>query len=177
TVRLCSDACVLTLDPNTAHPNLFLSESNRKATHVREKQPYPDHPQRFDWEPQVLSRESLTGRCYWEAEWSGPMGVGIVVTYKGMRSKGVDNDFLFGRNTRSWQLKCSGFGYIAWYNGHPTSISYPSSSRRVGVYLDVPAGTLSFYSVSDTHTHLHTFNSTFSEPLYAGFLIPTSCSV
>ncbi|XP_016407721.1 erythroid membrane-associated protein-like [Sinocyclocheilus rhinocerous] len=56
----------LTLDPNTAHPNLCLSERNRKATHVREKQPYPGHPERFDWQPQVLCRESLTGRCYWE---------------------------------------------------------------------------------------------------------------
>ncbi|XP_048051085.1 stonustoxin subunit beta-like [Megalobrama amblycephala] len=172
-------ACVLTLDPNTAHPNLFLSERNRKATHVREKQPYPDHAQRFDWEPQVLSQESLTGRCYWEVEWSGRMGVGIVVTYKGTRSKGADNDYSFGRNTRSWQLKCSGFGYIAWHNGCPTNIPFPSSSTKVGVYVDVSAGTLSFYSVSDTHTltHLHTFNTTFTEPLYAAFLIPTNCSV
>ncbi|ROL54808.1 Stonustoxin subunit beta [Anabarilius grahami] len=173
------DACVLTLDPNTAHPNLFLSERNRKATHVREKQPYPDHAERFDWEPQVLSQESLTGRCYWEVEWSGRMGVGIVVTYKGTRSKGADNDYSFGRNTRSWQLKCSGFGYIAWHNGCVTNIPFPSSSTRVGVYVDVSAGTLSFYSVSNTHTltHLHTFNTTFTEPLYAAFLIPTSCCV
>ncbi|MGL5902995.1 MAG: SPRY domain-containing protein, partial [Cetobacterium sp.] len=44
-------------------------------------------------------------------------------------------------------------------------------SNRVGVYVDVSAGTLSFYSVSDTLTHLHTFNTTFTEPLYAGFKV------
>ena len=65
----CSpDACELTLDPNTANRGLSLSEDNRKVTLVREQQSYPDHPERFDCWPQVLCRESLTGRCYWEVE-------------------------------------------------------------------------------------------------------------
>ncbi|KTF93050.1 hypothetical protein cypCar_00032116, partial [Cyprinus carpio] len=172
-------ACNLKLDPNTAHPNLFLSERNRKATHVREKQPYPDHPERFDWQPQVLCGESLAGRCYWEVEWSTRMWVEIAVTYKGTRYKGADNDFLFSRNARSWVLKCSRYQYLAYHNNHMTNIPAPSQSKRVGVYLDVSAGTLSFYSVSDTHTltHLHTFNTTFTEPLYAGFLLQSDCSV
>ena len=65
----CSpDACELTLDPNTAHRDLSLSEDNRKVTVVTEQQSYPDHPERFDYWAQVLCRESLTGRCYWEVE-------------------------------------------------------------------------------------------------------------
>uniref|UniRef100_A0A671RG09 B30.2/SPRY domain-containing protein n=1 Tax=Sinocyclocheilus anshuiensis TaxID=1608454 RepID=A0A671RG09_9TELE len=178
-LHLCSDARNLTLDPNTAHPNLCLSERNRKAMHVREKQPYPGHPERFDWQPQVLCRESLTGRCYWEVEWSTRMWVEIAVTYKGTRYKGADNDFLFSRNARSWVLKCSRYSYLAYHNNQMTNIPASSPSNRVGVYLDVSAGTLSFYSVSDTHTltHLHTFNTTFTEPLYAGFLLQSDCSV
>ena len=66
-----SDACELTLDPNTAYRNLSLSEENRKLTRRTEDQPYPDHPERFEGWPQVLCREGLSGRCYWEAEWSG----------------------------------------------------------------------------------------------------------
>ncbi len=60
---LCSDACDLTVDPNTAN-------TLRKVTYVGEKQTYPDHPERFDECLQVLCRESLTGRCYWETEWN-----------------------------------------------------------------------------------------------------------
>ncbi|KAI4904397.1 hypothetical protein NFI96_007381 [Prochilodus magdalenae] len=79
-------SCELTLDPNTVSRYLSLCEENRKVVWVREKQSYPDHPERFDdWE-QVLSRESLTGRCYWEAEWSGE--VEIAVSYKGIVRKG-----------------------------------------------------------------------------------------
>uniref|UniRef100_UPI003AADE54A ribonuclease inhibitor-like n=1 Tax=Centroberyx gerrardi TaxID=166262 RepID=UPI003AADE54A len=59
-------ACELTLDPNTANRNLFLSEDNRKVTFVGEEQPYPDHPERFDFCCQLLCRNGLTGRCYWE---------------------------------------------------------------------------------------------------------------
>ncbi len=83
---LCSDACDLTLDPNTAHTQLILSDENKKITSVEDLQPYPDHPERFDV-PQVLCVESLTGRCYWEAEWSGDDAV-ISVSYKGISRKG-----------------------------------------------------------------------------------------
>ncbi len=54
-----------------------------KVMHMREKQPYLDHPERFDWQPQVLSPESLTGRHYWEVDLSTRMWVEIAVTYKG----------------------------------------------------------------------------------------------
>ncbi|KAL0195375.1 hypothetical protein M9458_008947, partial [Cirrhinus mrigala] len=63
-------ACFLTLDPNTANTQLHLPEENR-VTCDGEKQQYSDHPDRFDVYPQVLCRESVCGRCYWEIEWSG----------------------------------------------------------------------------------------------------------
>ncbi|KAJ8271282.1 hypothetical protein COCON_G00101410, partial [Conger conger] len=85
---LCrEDGCQLTLDPNTAHRNLRLSEGNREVTRVGEIQSYPDHPERFEHYPQVLCREGVSGRCYWEAEWSGG-GVFIAVSYKEIRRKG-----------------------------------------------------------------------------------------
>ncbi len=169
---LCSDACDLTLDPNTAHTQLILSEENRKITRVPEHQLYPDHPERFDTWCQVICGKSLPGRCYWEAEWDG-VGTEISVTYKGIRRKG-GSDCRFGYSIKSWSLFCIANGFTVWHNKNKTDISVPSHpSKRVGVYVDVSAGTLSFYSISDTHTltHLHTFNTTFTEPLYAGFRV------
>ncbi|XP_076153157.1 NACHT, LRR and PYD domains-containing protein 3-like isoform X5 [Alosa pseudoharengus] len=178
--RLLRYACDLTLDPNTAHRKLSLSEGNRKVTFVREEQPYPKYPERFDYYPQVFCREGLTGRCYWEAEWSGRDGADISVAYKSIKRKGMGDDVLVGRNAESWSLDCySSLSYSVIHNNKHTSIPAPSSrSRRVGVYLDWPAGTLSFYSVSsDTLTHLHTFHSTFIEPLYPGFWVNPGSSV
>uniref|UniRef100_A0A673WXC8 B30.2/SPRY domain-containing protein n=1 Tax=Salmo trutta TaxID=8032 RepID=A0A673WXC8_SALTR len=163
--------CDLTLDLNTVNRHLSLSEKNRKVTWRREKQPYPDHPERFEDCVQVLCREGLTGRCYWEVEWSGIMGAGIGVTYKGISRRGRVKDCCLGYNDKSWCLFCYDNRYIARHNNNPTTIDVPSSSsHRVGVYLDWPAGTLSFYRASsDTLTHLYTFTSTFTEPLYPGF--------
>ncbi|ROL44082.1 Stonustoxin subunit beta [Anabarilius grahami] len=189
-------ACDLTLDPNTANIGLILSEENRKVTRVREEQSYPDHPERFDVLPQVLCGETLTGRCYWEAEWSG-RDAEISVAYKGIKRKGRSDDCLFGRNEKSWSLNCSGHRltvnhtkkfwsldcsdrrFTVCHNKESTDISSSPVSKRAGVFVDVSAGSLSFYSVSDTHTltHLHTFTHTFTdEPLCAGFTVYNSNS-
>ncbi|XP_067248500.1 NACHT, LRR and PYD domains-containing protein 12 isoform X1 [Chanodichthys erythropterus] len=171
TAGLHKYACDLTLDPNTANIHLILSDENRKVTYA-EKQLYPDHPERFDGWPQVLCRESLSGRCYWEAEWSGYAV--MAVTYKGINRKGWNefSEFGYNRNNRnSWSLICSET-FTACHDNKETVIQVPScSSKRIGVYVDWSAGILSFYSVSDTRTltHLHTFTSTFTESLYAGF--------
>ncbi|XP_064873053.1 NLR family CARD domain-containing protein 3-like isoform X3 [Oncorhynchus nerka] len=164
--------CDLTLDLNTVNRHLSLSEGNRKVTWRREKQPYPDHPERFEGCGQVLCREGLTGRCYWEVEWSGRRA-DIGVTYKGISRRGGGADCWLGWNNKSWSLFCSDNSYSACHNNNPTTIDvHPSSSHRVGVYLDWPAGTLSFYRASsDTLTHLITFTSTFTEPLYPGFRV------
>ncbi|XP_055754699.1 NACHT, LRR and PYD domains-containing protein 12-like isoform X2 [Salvelinus fontinalis] len=165
--------CDLTLDLNTVNRRLSLSEENRKVTCRREEQPYPDHPERFEDYGQVLCREGLTGRCYWEVEWSGIMGTIIGVTYKGISRRGGVKDCCLGYNDKSWSLRCYDNSYIARHNNNPTTIDVPpSSSHRVGVYLDWSAGTLSFYRASsDTLTHLITFTSTFTEPLYPGFWV------
>ncbi|XP_048859930.1 stonustoxin subunit beta-like [Brienomyrus brachyistius] len=160
-------SCQLTLDPNTANSRLSLSGGNRKATGGAE-QPYPDHPERFDCWSQVLCRESLTGRCYWEAEWSGN-GAWIGVTYKGIRRKGGSYDCGLGANNKC--LYCDTYSYSVRHNKKHTVIPIkPSGSRRVGVYLDWGAGALSFYRVSsDGLTPLYSFTSSFTEPLCPGF--------
>ncbi|XP_072560254.1 NACHT, LRR and PYD domains-containing protein 6-like isoform X2 [Paramormyrops kingsleyae] len=162
-------SCQLTLDPNTAHRHLSLSEGNRKVTRGAEWQPYPDHPERFDCWPQVLCRESLTGRCYWEAEWDGKKAL-IGVTFKGIGRK-QGRDCMLGANDKSWSLCCYPDSYSVWHNNKKTVIPIrPSGPRRVGVYLDWGAGALSFYRVSsDGLTLLHRVTSSFTEPLCPGF--------
>ncbi|XP_030209445.1 stonustoxin subunit beta-like, partial [Gadus morhua] len=158
-----------TLDPNTAQRHLSLSEDNRKVTRVGEDQSYPDHPERFGSQYQVLGREALTDRCYWEVEWEGWVVIGV--TYRGITRRGGGGDSRLGGNNKSWSLYCYDDRYSAWYNGTETDLPLrPAGSTRVGVYLDRPAGSLSFYRVSpggggssDTLTHLHTFWSSFTQ--------------
>uniref|UniRef100_A0A3P9DDM9 Tripartite motif-containing protein 16-like n=1 Tax=Maylandia zebra TaxID=106582 RepID=A0A3P9DDM9_9CICH len=158
----------ITLDPNTANKLLLLSEGNRKATAVIQQQSYSDHPDRFTWWFQVLSRESLTGRCYWEVERRGE-GVCVAVAYKNISREG-GYECVFGCNDKSWVLNCNNNSFTCWYNNIKTRVSGPRSSR-VGVYLDHRAGILSFYSVSETMTLLHRVQTTFTQPLYAGLLV------
>ncbi|XP_073694096.1 protein NLRC3-like [Garra rufa] len=169
-------ACFLTLDPNTANTELSLSEDNRKVTCVEEKQPYPDHPDRFDWSRQVLCRESVCGRCYWEIECRGD--VSISVSYKSINRKGSGHECWFGSNDQSWSLDCSPHSYSFRHNKIKTDLHVKpiifrrtgvNGVYRVGVYVDHGAGSLSFYSVSDTMSLIHTEHTTFTQTLYPGF--------
>ncbi|XP_050921719.1 NLR family CARD domain-containing protein 3 [Lates calcarifer] len=165
-------SCQLTIDTNTVNTKIKLSDNNRKVIYVEEDQSYPDHPDRFDFWPQLLCRTGLTGRCYWEVEWKGE--VYVTLSYRGIRRKGDREYHKFGRNDQSWSLFCSDvYGYSVSHNNtekYVTSSSSSSVSNRVAVYVDCPAGSLSFCRVSsDSLLHLHTFNTTFTEPLYPGF--------
>uniref|UniRef100_A0A8C2F3S7 Tripartite motif-containing protein 16-like n=1 Tax=Cyprinus carpio TaxID=7962 RepID=A0A8C2F3S7_CYPCA len=143
----------LTLDLNTVNKNLCLSEENRVIEYTRKEQPYPDHPDRFDGFPQVLCRESVCGRCYWEVEWSGSVYI---------------SECEFGCNDQSWSLYCSDSSCSFWHNNGKTALPVVYSSSRIEGYMDHRAGTQSFYSVSDTMTLIHRVHTTFIHPLYAG---------
>ncbi|XP_060753780.1 tripartite motif-containing protein 16-like isoform X1 [Neoarius graeffei] len=161
--------CDLTLDPNTAHHHLILSEKNRAVTRNRTDQRYSDHPERFDFYAQVLCKESVSGRCYWEVEWNG-MGVDILVSYKGISRKGEGNESGFGLNKQSWSLQCYPSSVCFWRKNIKTELQAPASSR-IGVYVDHIAGKLSFYNVSDTMKLIHSIKTKFTQLLYPGFRI------
>ncbi|CAJ1059226.1 LOW QUALITY PROTEIN: tripartite motif-containing protein 16-like, partial [Xyrichtys novacula] len=156
----------ITLDPNTVNRGLLLSDGNRRATRTEVLHDYSYHPDRFTNYRQVLSRESLTGRCYWEMELRGDK-VLVAVAYKTISRAGDSVDCRFGLNDKSWRLDCDKNGYSLMHNNVSAPISGPWSSR-VGVYLDHRAGILSFYSVSETMTLLHRVQTTFTQPLHAG---------
>ncbi|KAM9495983.1 tripartite motif-containing protein 16-like isoform 2-T2 [Clarias gariepinus] len=160
------DFCYLTLDPNTAHRDLILSEKNRVVRNSGSEQQYSDHPERFDSWSQVLCKESVCGRCYWEVEWRGD-AVSLSISYKDISRKGQGDKCVFGCNNLSWSLECSS-SLSFWHNNVKTDLR-TQSSNKIGVYVDPCEGTLSLYSVSDTMKLLHRVHTTFTQPLYAGF--------
>uniref|UniRef100_A0A673AAD4 B30.2/SPRY domain-containing protein n=1 Tax=Sphaeramia orbicularis TaxID=375764 RepID=A0A673AAD4_9TELE len=170
--RLC--CCFSTMDPNTAHPYLRLSNGNKTATYGSWNS-YPQHPNRFQERLQVMCREGLNGRHYWEMDWSDSSSdyVGVGVAYRSV----CRSDGSLGYDPKSWYFghKCGWYSciHIVSYN-----VSVPSDDiSRIGVFLDRPAGTLSFYRVSsNTLTHLYTFNDTFTEPLFTAFWVATDSS-
>ncbi len=156
---------------------LRLSENNRVITNTDTDQSYPDHPDRFDDVCQVLCRESVYGRCYWELEWSEDDGVCISVSYKSISRKGLGYECVFGYNVQSWSLYCSPSRYSFWHNNIKAVLPVKSISSRIGVFVDHRAGTLSFYSVSDTMSLIHTVQTTFTQHLYPGFNVGLGSSV
>ncbi|XP_075999306.1 NACHT, LRR and PYD domains-containing protein 3-like [Genypterus blacodes] len=159
-------ACELTLDPNTAHRRLKLSQDDRQATRVTQQIPYLFHPDRFENCEQLLCRDALTGRCYWEVETKGHLSFGVA--YRGIKRRGKIGCRL-GRNDQSWCIEGRG----VWHNNIETLLFLLESGTghlRTGLYLDWPAGILAIYSVSsDSLTLLHTFCSTFTEPVLPAF--------
>uniref|UniRef100_A0A8C6TC18 Uncharacterized protein n=1 Tax=Neogobius melanostomus TaxID=47308 RepID=A0A8C6TC18_9GOBI len=193
-----------TLDPNTAHEELQLSENNRMVTRCWTNSLLGQHAYALhvfllwgrvhrDLHCQVLSSTGLRGRCYWEVEWKLgeefqsrqfrrrameeelSTGVEIAVGYRGSESRRSERYAAF------WSLRVSSEGYSAHHNDTQTAVFSPhsrSSSGRVAVFLDSEAGSVSFYEVlSERLSHLHTFNATFTEPLFPGFKLAIGSSV
>uniref|UniRef100_A0A3B4C780 Tripartite motif-containing protein 16-like n=1 Tax=Pygocentrus nattereri TaxID=42514 RepID=A0A3B4C780_PYGNA len=170
------DAVRLTFDPNTAYKELVLSEGNRKVVRKRPVQFYPDHPERFDGFCQILCAEPLSGsRHYWEVEWSGEFSIGVA--YKSISRKGKNSHSLLGYNDRSWSLLCSESGYSAWHNKMDKDLPVSTRATRIGVYLDFPGNSVSFYTVSESMELIYRFQPRFAEPLYAGFGVGASVSL
>ncbi|XP_076146616.1 tripartite motif-containing protein 16-like [Alosa pseudoharengus] len=168
--------CQLTLDPNTAHNLLTLSERNRVVENTSNNNCYPDHADRFDTSYEVLCSEALSKYCYWEVEWSG-LHVYIAVSYKGLKRKGGSNDAIVGHNNKSWSLWCTSSKCTFIHDDKQTALTHAPTSSRIGVYVNHRAGTLCFYSVSDTLTLLHKVQATFTEPLYAGFWLDSGSRI
>lgn len=170
-VLFSADVCQISVDLNTVHPHLKLSKGNQKISVTTEEQKYPDHPDRFTLYPQAMCRESLTGRCYFEVECDG--GVGVAVAYETSDRRecilGIKNPFP--------ALLCQNGKLNLWQNNEMICEFYVSTrSTRIGVYVDLEHGSLSYYSIcNDRLIHLHTHHTTFTGPLYTGFsLLPCS---
>ncbi|XP_023183668.1 NLR family CARD domain-containing protein 3-like isoform X1 [Xiphophorus maculatus] len=171
-------SCQLTFDRDTINQNFQLSNNDRKVTDMQKAHSDTDYLDRRNI-PQLLCRNVISDRCYWEVEWRGK--IEISVTYRGIRRRGLTNDSVCAKSDDSWSLSCSDDGYtVSHYKNRKllSSSSFSTVSNRVAVYVDCPAGSLSFYRVSsDSLIHLHTFNTTFTDTLYPGFTVLPGSSV
>ncbi|XP_043839134.1 tripartite motif-containing protein 14 [Dromiciops gliroides] len=161
-------ARIPTLEPDTMHPRLRLSDDRLTVTCVLMSKIQLCNPQRFDKLWQVLSRDSFfSGSHYWEVDLlKAGIGWWIGVAYSSMERKGNSEASRLGFNRESWCLKRFDLEYWAFHNGERTRITIDHDPERIGVFLDYEAGILSFYDITCGMTHMHTFHSRFQEPLY-----------
>ncbi|XP_029440391.1 E3 ubiquitin-protein ligase TRIM39-like [Rhinatrema bivittatum] len=151
----------VTLDPETANPELVLSEDGKSVRDGGTRQSLPDSPRRFDI-CSVLGREGFTsGRHYWEVEVGDRPDCAVGVCRDSVRRKG---EVIQSSKEGFWIVNlCSGSGY--WALTSPiTKLPLSKSPRAVGILLDYEAGKVSFYDV-ENKSHLYTFSDTFTGTL------------
>uniref|UniRef100_A0A8C0GRU1 Uncharacterized protein n=1 Tax=Chelonoidis abingdonii TaxID=106734 RepID=A0A8C0GRU1_CHEAB len=138
----------VTLDPDTAHPNLILSEDRRSVTHGGTRQELPGNPERFDPYIMVLgSRRFTSGKCYWEVEVGDKVEWDVGVCRESVGRKG---QVILSPSNGFWRALIS----------HPTPLTVSVRPSRVGIFLDYKAGEISFYNVTD-RTHLYSYSGAF----------------
>ncbi|XP_073492189.1 E3 ubiquitin-protein ligase TRIM21-like [Aquarana catesbeiana] len=160
----------LLLDEKTAHTFVALSDDLRTASDAERHMVKPELPQRFTEYSQVMSMESFShGRHYWEVE-VGDCGYWDVgVCYPSIERDGDASSI--GFNTKSWSFCIYQKEYASLHNSQKKLLYPESPVQRLGIYLDYEGGRLSFYQLSDPIRHLHTFTTTFTEPLHAVFYL------
>ncbi|XP_044839039.1 E3 ubiquitin-protein ligase TRIM39-like [Mauremys mutica] len=151
----------VTLDPDTAHPKLVLSEDQKRVRLGDTRQDLPNNPERFDRYAIVLGAEGFgSGRRYWEVEVGDKTGWELGVCRESVSRKGEST---FSPGNGYWVVWVEEGEYKA---GTSLRTPLPVSVRpsRVGIFLDYEAGEVSFYNVTD-RSHLFTFTGTFSGKL------------
>ncbi|XP_044839258.1 E3 ubiquitin-protein ligase TRIM39-like isoform X2 [Mauremys mutica] len=151
----------VTLDPDTANPNLVLSGDRKHVRLGDTRQDLPDNPERFDPMPIVLGAEGFAGgRRYWEVEVGDKAEWALGVCRESVSRKG-------------WVTATPEDGYwaVGLWDGEYKACTSPQTSipmsvrpSRFGIFLDYEAGEVSFYNVTD-RSHLFTFTGTFSGKL------------
>ncbi|XP_077128585.1 E3 ubiquitin/ISG15 ligase TRIM25-like [Ranitomeya variabilis] len=164
------------LDMDTAHRCVKLSEDLKTATNSEENEDKPESPGRFVDYPQVLSRCGLSsGRHYWEVEWNQMGECQLGMSYPSIEREGEESDIEY--NDKSWCLYMYDGEYEIWLNSVTLALREKATCPTLGVFLDYEAGRLSFYELCDPIRHLHTFTTSFTEPLHVVFCVDYGASV
>ncbi|XP_041049654.1 E3 ubiquitin/ISG15 ligase TRIM25-like isoform X2 [Carcharodon carcharias] len=156
----------LSLDPKTANCNLILSDDLRSVRWTEHEQPQPPHPERFKKYPQVLCSQSFSsGSHSWDVDTDGNnWRIGLVC--QSVEREGVKSEF--GNNSKSWCLDFYVDSLSAVHNCQFSPLPL-IRNPRIQVQLNYEAGTVSFHQVTDSLRQLHTFQTTFTEPVFPAF--------
>ncbi|XP_076119144.1 zinc-binding protein A33-like [Alosa pseudoharengus] len=155
----------VTLDPNTAHPFLILSEDLTSVRHGDEEQQLPDNRERFDKYHSVLGSEGFnSGTHCWDVDLGQNRGWALGVTTESFLRKGH-----YVSRSGHW---CMCYGYNQYTARAPplplSTLTMKQKPRRIRVQLDWDKGELSFFDF-DNNTHLHTLKDTFVEKVFPFF--------
>ncbi|MEQ2261561.1 hypothetical protein XENORESO_012047, partial [Xenotaenia resolanae] len=174
----------LTLDNKTANKMLWISDGGTKVCRrTKEVCPVLDGPERYEYSPQVLCKESIWNRrAYWEVEYTGWVAVGA--TYDKAARRVYSGLSGLGENEQSWGMCWSGSCYQIWFNCNHEDISEVPFCPTIGMYIDQPAGIINFYIVPSEGAEkevrlLYQVKTTIEEKILPGFWleIQSSCTL
>ncbi|XP_048852270.1 E3 ubiquitin-protein ligase TRIM39-like [Brienomyrus brachyistius] len=156
----------VTLDPNTAHPRLIISEDSKRVRCGDRHQLVPDTPQRFDRVVCVLARQGFTaGRHYWEVEVGLKTDWDVGVASCSGNRKGK---ITVSPSQGYWFLSLRDRQDYSFRTDPPTNLGLSTKPHKIGVFLDYDVGQISFYN-ADIKSHIYTFIDTFSDTIYPFF--------
>ncbi|XP_056373630.1 tripartite motif-containing protein 14-like [Hyla sarda] len=158
------------LDVNTAGDYILITNDLKTATRAAVRQYHPITVERFQYNQVMSSQRFSSGRHFWDVESSRSGKWMLGMCYPSIDRWG-DRSYI-GGNNKSWCLRRSKNNeYMVMHGSEQIQLPHQISSDRVRICLDYGAGQLSFYELCDPIRHLHTFTTTFTEPLHAALYI------
>uniref|UniRef100_A0A8C7N2P2 E3 ubiquitin-protein ligase TRIM39-like n=1 Tax=Oncorhynchus kisutch TaxID=8019 RepID=A0A8C7N2P2_ONCKI len=154
----------VTLDPDTAHPKLIVSENRKQVSFGDKGQILPDLPKRFDMYLSVLGKEGFSsGRFYFEVQVRGKIEWQVGVARESIIRKGPK---VKSPDARLWALYMKGENKYEIKDTPPIPLFLSQKPQKVGVFVDYKEGQISFYDVENM-SHIYSFTGcTFTEKLY-----------
>ncbi|EMP25898.1 Erythroid membrane-associated protein [Chelonia mydas] len=151
-----------TLDPDTAHPELILSEDQKSVYHGDIRQNLPNNPERFDYSAIVLGSERFTaGKHYWEVEVKDKTNWDLGVCLENVDRK---KKIIASPTKGYWVIVQRAGGTYKALTEDRISITVKVKPKQIGIFLDCGEGKVSFYNVTDG-SQMYTFNAKFTRPV------------
>ncbi|XP_074900477.1 E3 ubiquitin/ISG15 ligase TRIM25 [Buteo buteo] len=173
--ELLQYAANITLDYNTAHNKVILSERYTRMSVSDIPQNYNHHPQRFIDCFQVLGFQCFKrGIHYWEVELQQNNFCGIGICYGSMDRQGPESRL--GRNSSSWCIEWFNSKISSWHNDVEKCLPNVKATK-IGVLLHCEGGFVIFMAVGEKHNLIYKFKAQFTEALYPAFWLFSSGTV
>ncbi|XDV33843.1 hypothetical protein PO909_004111 [Leuciscus waleckii] len=165
--RIQQYAVDVTLDPDTAHPDLILSDDGKQVRDGDIRQKLPDKPERFDRYSNVLGKEGFSsGRFYFEVQVKGKTDWTLGVARESIDRKGK---ITLTPSNGYWTVWLRNENEYWACAGPRVSLCVRVKPQRVGVFVDYEEGLVSFYDV-ESSSHLYSFtDQSFTGKLYPFF--------